>query len=109
MDEQVTARAGPDLTRNVRAIEHLKAELAAGLAGLYRAMLKGQDEATVEAMAALVMGVYLLARRMGVSPSRLDLKVEARARAAMQEGHELEQWYGDFSALYRHFQGGGRK
>ena len=50
-----------------------------------------------------------LARRLGISPARLDMKVESRVRSAMAEPHELEQWYGDFSALYRHFQGGGRR
>lgn len=109
MQEPVGSRGEGELARNLRAIEHLKAELAAALAGLYRAMLRSGDEAVAEALAALVIGAYLLARRVGISPTRLDIKIENRVRATMEQGHELEQWYGDFGALYKHFQGGGRR
>lgn len=103
------ARAEGDLARDLRVIEYLKADLASGVAAVLRSMARANDEAVTEALAALVVGAYLLARRVGISPSRLDLKVESRIRASMEEPHELEQWYGDFSALYRHFQGGGRR
>ncbi|MEW6045128.1 MAG: MazG-like family protein [Bacillota bacterium] len=109
MQDPAGAKPESDLARNLRAIEHLKAELAAALAGLYRAMLRSSDEAVAEALAALVIGAYLLARRLGISPTRLDIKVENRVRATMEQGHEFEQWYGDFGALYKHFQGGGRR
>ena len=105
----VPTRGEGDLARDLRVVEYLKADLASGLAAVYRSMARGNDEAVGEALAALVVGAYLLARRVGISPSRLDLKVEHHLRAGMEEPHELEQWYGDFSALYRHVQGGGRR
>ncbi|MBE3599606.1 MAG: MazG-like family protein [Limnochordaceae bacterium] len=110
MQESAAAGKPPetDLARNLRAIEHVKAELAAALAGVYRAVLRASDEGIADALATLVVTAYLLGRRLGISPTRLDMKAESRLRAMTEQGHELEQWYGDFSALYRHFQGGGR-
>ncbi|HEY8486975.1 MAG TPA: MazG-like family protein [Limnochordales bacterium] len=104
-----SAQAESQLARDLRVIEFLKADLAAGVAAVYRAMARVNDEAVSEALASVVVGAYVLARRLGISPARLDMKVESRVRSAMAEPHELEQWYGDFSALYRHFQGGGRR
>ena len=109
MEEPAAVKPEGDWARNLRAIEHLKAEMAAALANLYRAMLRASDEAVAEALAALIIGGYLLARRVGISPTRLDMKIETRLRSTMSQGHELEQWYGDFTALHRHFQGGGRR
>ncbi|HEY8498604.1 MAG TPA: MazG-like family protein [Limnochordales bacterium] len=108
-EQPAAARPEGDWARNLRAIEHLKAEMAAALANLYRAMLRASDEGMTEALAAVVIAAYLLARRLGVGPTRLEMKIETRLRAALTEGHELEEWYGDFSALYRHFQGGSRR
>ncbi|NLG69829.1 MAG: hypothetical protein GX496_09795 [Firmicutes bacterium] len=109
MEEPAAGRTDGEWAKNLRAIEHLKAEMAAALANLYRAMLRASDEAVTEALAALVIAGYLLARRLGISPARLDMKIETRLRTTMAQGHELEQWYGDFTALYRHFQGGTRR
>lgn len=108
MASLAVAHPESDAARNVRAIEHLKAEMAAAVAGLYRAMLRSNDEAVTEALANVLLGAYLLGRRLGISPARLDLKAENRARANVDQAHELEQWYGDFTAIYRHLQGGGR-
>lgn len=108
MEDHAPVHAEGDLSRNLRAIEHLKAEMAAALAGVYRAMLRGSDEGVAEALAGVVVTSYLLGRRVGVSPTRLDMKVANRLRSFVDQGHELEQWYGDFGMLLRHFQGGGR-
>lgn len=93
-----------DIARNVRIIEWLKAELAGGVASLFRAMLAGGDEAILDALAGVVVGCYLLGGRLGFNYARLDLKVEGKIRAGIQEGHELDKWSGDLTALLKHLE-----
>ncbi|MDI3280254.1 MAG: MazG-like family protein [Bacillota bacterium] len=88
-----------DVARNLRTIEWLKAELLNGLSVLFKGMLKGNDDSILEALANLVMCCYLLGQRLGVSFSRLDHKIQNKVEANIRRSHEIEQWYGDFSAL----------
>lgn len=92
-----------DVARNARTVEWLKAELAGGLAGTFRAMWRGRSDAVTESLAGVIMLAYLLARRLGVSYSQLDNKLLGYLRTNIEEGHEIEEWYGDLSALAGHW------
>ncbi|MBE3575622.1 MAG: MazG-like family protein [Firmicutes bacterium] len=89
----------PDIARNVRTIEWLKAEIVGGSAQLFRSMLRNSEDAILDSLANVVVACYLLARRLGMTFARLDLKIEAKVKANISKGHEIEEWYGDFSAL----------
>lgn len=93
-----------DVARNARTVEWLKAELAGGLAGVFRAMWSGRTDAVTESLAVIVMTAYLLARRLGVSFSQLDNKLMGYLRTNIEDEHEIERWYGDLSALSEHWQ-----
>ncbi|MGE5559925.1 MAG: MazG-like family protein [Chloroflexota bacterium] len=93
-----------DIARNIRTIEWLKTELLAGVSGLFRAMLRGSEEAITDGLSGLIISCYALARRLGYSFAKLDAKVEARVRMNISEGHEIEKWYGDLTALLRYFE-----
>lgn len=72
---------------------------------LFRGMLRGTETMALDALAHIVMVCYLLANRLGHGFARLDQKLESRLHAHLQAGHELEQWFGDFSGLLRHLRG----
>src|SRR5690606_31143755 len=96
--------SGAGIARDLKTIEWLKAELTAGVAGLFRSMLKNSNESVADHLANLVVTSYVLGRRLGVSSARLDMKVEQTVRANMQNQHEFEAWYGDFSSYLSHLE-----
>jgi len=90
------------VAKNIRVIEWLKTELLSGVTNLFRAMTKNSEDALLEALSGIVTTTYVLARRLGISFSRLDSKIEIKLRAYIAEEHEMEKWYGDLSALLSH-------
>lgn len=90
------------LARHVKTVEWLKAELVASVASLLRASLEGDGEAMAETMATVIVATAVLARRLGTDFEQLERKVVAQVRANIEEEHQLERWYGDFSALERY-------
>lgn len=96
------AARGVDIAREVKAIEWLKTELLGSLASLYQAMARDSEDLTSESLSNLIIGTYLLASRLGISFAALDAKVESKIMANIEKEHELEKWYGDFSALQKY-------
>lgn len=93
-----------DIARNLKAVEWLKSELVANVAGLYRAMLKGAaDDAATDLLANIVITSYLLGKRIGISFSKLDSRIEQKIKLNIEQEHEFEAWYGDFSAMLNFF------
>ncbi|HHW14773.1 MAG TPA: hypothetical protein GXX28_07550 [Firmicutes bacterium] len=93
-----------DIARNVRTIEWLKAELVGGVSALFKALLKNSEETILDSLANVVVACYLLGKRLGVSFSRLDAKIENKVAANITKRHEIEQWYGDFSSFLRYLE-----
>jgi len=93
---------GVDIARNIKVIEWLKTELIGTVAALFKAMVKNSEEAIEDALASMIVTVYVLARRLGVSFAQLDVRVESKVRNAIREKHEVEDWYGDLTALLRY-------
>ncbi|NPV26764.1 MAG: hypothetical protein HPY81_04745 [Firmicutes bacterium] len=91
-----------NITRNIRVIEWLKAELVEAVAALFKGMLKGSEEAIVDGLASILITAYILGRRVGISFSRLDLMIQTKLKLSIHEAHEVEKWYGDLSALYEY-------
>ncbi len=53
----------------------------------------------VDCLARIITSTYLLGRRLGLSFARVDLKMEQNLRSSIAADHEIEEWYGDLSAL----------
>ncbi len=87
------------IAKNVHAIEWLKTEITRQLGSLFRALMTAREDAVVDCMAAIASCCYLLARRLGISFSRVDARIDQRLRSAVRDDHQLETWYGDLSAL----------
>lgn len=94
-----------DIARGIKTIEWLKTELVSNVASLFRGMLKNNDDVIGESLANLVIGCYLLGRRLGGNFAALDAKIEHMARLNVDNDHEVERWYGDFSAFLDHVKG----
>ncbi len=88
-----------DVVKNHRMVEWLKAELVSSVGGLFKAIIAGGDDLIVDFLARIITSTYLLGRRLGLSFSRIDLKIEHNIRSNIANDHELEEWYGDLSAL----------
>jgi len=92
----------PGVAKNIKVIEWLKADIMASMSSLFKAMLRGSEERLLDALASIILTCYVLGRRLGISFSRLDLRVEAKLRQGIDNDHEVEKWYGDLSSLLRY-------
>ncbi|HZW82351.1 MAG TPA: MazG-like family protein [Candidatus Deferrimicrobium sp.] len=88
-----------DVVKNHRTIEWLKSELVSSIGGLFKAVIAGGDDMVVDFLARIITSTYLLGRRLGLSFARVDLKIEHNLKSNIANDHELEEWYGDLSAL----------
>ncbi|MHB1420377.1 MAG: MazG-like family protein [Bacillota bacterium] len=93
-----------DITKGIKAIEWLKAELVGTLGSLFKALVRGSEDLVVDSLAGLIMNVFLLGKRMGISFARIDLQVENKVQQCLEEDHQVEKWYGDLSALLNYLE-----
>jgi hypothetical protein len=93
-----------DIARNLRTIEWLKVELMGGLATLYKALISNNNERILDALANIIVGCYILGKRLGIPFSRLGTKIHNKIKVNIEQNHEIEEWYGDFSALLHYLE-----
>ncbi|MCZ8517422.1 MazG-like family protein [Paenibacillus filicis] len=91
-----------DLAKRAKIIEWLKTELVDQMAYLLKGIWEGSQHKMIDGLASLVSCCYILGRRLGVSMKQLDEAVLDKMKRHRQEGHQLEDWYGDISALEEH-------
>ncbi|KXS40952.1 MAG: hypothetical protein AWU54_1792, partial [Candidatus Frackibacter sp. T328-2] len=91
-----------NITKNLKVIEWLKSELLGSISHLFKVMLKDNQEKITDALANLIIAAYLLAKRLGVSPNRLERKIQDNLRENIDQQHKIEEWYGDLSLLLKH-------
>lgn len=92
------------IARNIKTIEWLKAELVTATGHLFKSLVRGAEDAVLDALAYIVITTFILARRLGFSFSVLDAAIARRVRDNIDESHEIEEWFGDFSALLHYFE-----
>lgn len=91
-----------EATRNLRSLEWAKAELVSDGAQVMRSLVEGDEDEALLGLADTVMVAYLLARRLGIPYQRVSQRVRMRVEELIASNHEIEEWYGDLSALGRH-------
>ncbi|QBS37078.1 MULTISPECIES: MazG-like family protein [Thermaerobacter] len=101
MDDPVP---GLDITESLQVLDWLKAELVSGAGAVLRAGLQRDPARLLEALAALQITVYALARRSGIPVERLEAEVVRRLAAEALSGHYLEERFGDLSAIRQHLE-----
>lgn len=96
---------GSDVTRNVKIMEWMKTELLMSVGDLFNLIFKGVkpiDETLQDTLANIIMIVYLLAKRLGISFTEIDYKIKEKIKLGISENHSVERWYGDLSELKKH-------
>ena len=91
-----------EITKNIKVVEWLKADLINSTAALYKGMLRSNEDRWLDALAGIIITCYVLSGRLGAGFSRLDVKIEAKLRQGIEEEHEMEIWYKDLSGLLGH-------
>lgn len=91
-----------DLAKRVKVIEWLKTELVDHAAHLLKGIWEGHQGKIIDGLASLISCGYILGRRLGISYRSLDEAVMDKMKKHRQEGHQLEDWYGDMSSLEEH-------
>lgn len=95
-----------DITKNIRLIEYLKADIIGSTSEIYKRMAQNADSRDVaEAIGDVVLKAYLLADALGIGYSVVDTKVsELLTRAGDEFGDNFNT-----DALKRHFRVSGNK
>lgn len=91
-----------DLARRAKVIEWLKTEVVDHVAHLLKGMWEGSHSKMIDGLASLISSSYILGRRLGISYRSLDEAIVEKMKKHRQEGHQLEDWYGDISSLEEH-------
>lgn len=91
-----------DLARRAKVIEWLKTEVVDHVAHLLKGIWEGSHVKIVDGLASLISSGYILGRRLGISYRSLDEAIVEKMKKHRQEGHQLEDWYGDISSLEEH-------
>ncbi|WP_442604558.1 MazG-like family protein [Paenibacillus sp. KN14-4R] len=91
-----------DLAKRVKVIEWLKTEIVDQVAHLLRAIWEGSQNKMIDALASLISSGYILGRRLGIPLRSLDEAIMEKMKKHRADGHQLEDWYGDISALEEH-------
>lgn len=91
-----------NITKNLKIIEWLKSELLNSVSHLFKVLLKDSQANVIDALANLIISTYLLAKRLGVSPDKLERKVRDNLQENIDQNHEIEEEYGDLSLVLKH-------
>ncbi|MBB3130518.1 hypothetical protein FHS19_005237 [Paenibacillus rhizosphaerae] len=91
-----------DVAKRAKVIEWLKTEVVDHVSRLFKALWEGSTTRVGDSLASLIMSSYILARRLGMSYKDMDNLLLDKLKKHKQEGHQLEDWYQDISALEEH-------
>ncbi|HEY2491547.1 MazG-like family protein [Paenibacillus sp. IHBB 10380] len=91
-----------DVAKRAKVIEWLKTEVVDHVSRLFKALWEGSTARVGDSLASLIMSSYILGRRLGVPYRDIDNLLLDKLKKHKQEGHQLEDWYQDISALEEH-------
>lgn len=95
-----------NIANNLKAIEGIKSDILSEVAELYGTLADYDelaDYGAVESAAATIIAMdYILARHLGISFASLDARICGLLSIAEENGHPLENEYGDMSELRKH-------
>lgn len=91
-----------DLAKRAKIIEWLKTELVDQTALVLKGIWEGSQHKMIDGLSGLISCCYILGRRLGISLRTMDQAVLDKMKQHREEGHQLEEWYGDISSLEDH-------
>ncbi|MBD1371994.1 MazG-like family protein [Hazenella sp. IB182357] len=90
---------GLHFAKNIKVMDWLKTEILDQVANLFKGIHHANQQAIIDSLSSLVISIYVMARRIGLSYGDLDRAVTEKLKEHTRDGHQLEEWYGDLSSL----------
>lgn len=90
------------IAQNLQILEWLKAELVDSVGKLLKAMISGSERVILETLSAILITVYLLARRLGISFTSLEAFSQQKILEQIKENNEEEILKEDLKELLDH-------
>ncbi len=87
------------IAKNLQMLEWLKGELVESVGKLFKAMVNGSEKLILDALSAILITVYLFARRLGIDFNSLESSCQQKIVEQIKQGHEAEIWHGDLHEL----------
>lgn len=81
-----------DIAQNLKIVEWLKSELIESVAALFKSLLKTGSDATIDALATIIIVTYLLGNRVGISFQSIDNKLRDKLNISIRESTEVDEW-----------------
>ncbi|MEA4925104.1 MAG: MazG-like family protein [Syntrophomonadaceae bacterium] len=94
-----------DILNNIKIVEWLKADLVETVGTLMKSLLKAGNDATIDALANLVIIAYILGHRLGISFQVIEMRIKLKLNNSINDAHETEQWYEDLTHLQKYMEG----
>lgn len=91
-----------NITKNLKTIEWLKAELVDGVSSLFKAMIPNRENIIINSLIRLIIAAYLLGKRLGFTYEKIEGELESQIDILIEDKHEIEEWFGDLSELKKH-------
>ena len=93
-----------DTLSNLRVVEWLKADLVETVGVLMKSLLKAGNEATIDALANLIIIAYVLGRRLGISFQVVEMRIKHKINTSLSETGEIDEFYGDLTQLQKYLE-----
>lgn len=92
-----------DITKNIKMIEILKGQILAGVSDLHNSFIQPDNTTSdkIEIFADLTILIYILAKKLGISPETLLLKINKKLKIGVLE--ETDIFNEDVKELLRYF------
>ena len=91
-----------DVVTRTRTIEWLKTEVLDQMSRLFKALWEGSTSRVVDSLAGIIASSYILGRRLGIPYRTGFTRIADKLARMKQEGHQLEDHYGDLTELSEH-------
>lgn len=93
-----------DITENLKVVEWLKADLVDTVGAVMKSLMKAGTDATVDALANLIIIAYVLGRRVGISFQVIEMRIKHKLNSTISDTRENEQFYGDLIQLQKYLE-----
>lgn len=94
-----------DIPHNLKIVEWLKADLVDTVGALMKSLMKAGSDATIDALANLIIIAYILGRRVGISYQVIEMRIKHKLNNSINDTDETEQFYGDLTHLQKYLEG----
>lgn len=94
-----------EITHNHKIVEWLKADLVDTVGTLMKSLMRSGSDATIDALANLIIIAYILGRRVGLSFQVIEMRIKHKLNNSINDTEETEQFYLDLINLQRYLEG----